>query len=91
MSDEEIPADFKRDFEALCTDDAPIEIVSTRFRLWCLMSAVQLASRHPQAMHTVPMQTAVEMARVIQSMLSTTPALARIAEQGWDLSDTMKP
>ncbi len=34
-----------------------------------------------------PMQTAVEMARAIQAMLSTTPALARIAEQGWDLSD----
>jgi hypothetical protein len=84
LSTDDIPADFLRDFEALCTDNAPVEIVSTRYRLWCLMSAVQLASRHPGAMQTKPLQTAVEMARAIQGIVATTPALARIAEQGWD-------
>jgi hypothetical protein len=81
---EEIPADFMYELEALVADDTPVEIVSTRWRLWCLMSAVQLASRHPYAMQTAPMQVAVAMARAIQGMVATTPALARIAEQGWD-------
>jgi hypothetical protein len=84
MSTDDIPSDFMRDFEALVADEHPVEIISTRYRLWCLMSAVQLASRHPKAMQSLPMQTAVEMARAIQAQLSTTPALARIAEQGWD-------
>ncbi len=81
---DEIPTDFVRDFTALCHDERPVEIASTRYRLWCLFAAVQLASRHPNAMQTRPMQTAVEVARSIQALLSTTPALARIAEQGWD-------
>jgi hypothetical protein len=84
MSTDDIPADFVRELEALVTDDTPVAVQSTRWRLWCLMSAVQLASRHPTAMQSAPMQVAVTMARTIQHLVATTPALARVAEQGWD-------
>jgi hypothetical protein len=56
---------------------------ATRYDLWCLMSAVQLASRHPTAMQSNAMHLAVDLARQIQSMIATTPALKRIAEMGW--------
>lgn len=91
MSADEVPADFMRDFAALCADETPVEIISTRYRIWCLLAAVQLAARHPNALQSRPLQTAIEVARALQATLSTTPALARIAEQGWDLSDGARP
>lgn len=79
-----VPDDFARDFRVLARDPAVLPVESTRLRLWCLLTAVQLASRHPDAMRTEPMRIAVEMARRIQALVATTPALERIAELGWD-------
>ena len=84
---DDVPADFVRDFGDLMVDPSPVEINTTRYRLWCLMAAVQLAARHPEAAKTMPIRTAIEMARNLQAVLSTTPALAQVAERGWDLAD----
>jgi hypothetical protein len=81
---EEIPADFQRDFAALWADETPIPLVLKPLQLWGLMCAVQLASKHPSARQTQPIAIAVEVARAIQDAIATTPALARIAEQGWE-------
>ncbi len=81
---EGVPDDFSREFEAMYNDPTVLHVASNRFRLWCLMSAVQLASRHPEGAQTTPMKVAVQMARRIQTLIATTPALARVAEQGWD-------
>jgi hypothetical protein len=84
---DDIPADFVRDFGALMEDETTVEVHFTRYAMWCLMSAVQLAARHPEAIKMDAIRTAVELARNLQDCLSRTPALARIAEQGWDVSD----
>jgi hypothetical protein len=81
---EQVPDDFRQEFEAMYRDPAILPLESSRYRLWCLMGAVQLASRHPEAMQGETMRVAVQMARRIQHLIATTPALARVAEQGWD-------
>ena len=84
MMHEDVPEDFARELKAMYEDPTILPVESSRWRLWCLMSAVQLASRHPEAIQTVPIQVAVEMALRIQEMVATTPALKRVAEQGWN-------
>jgi hypothetical protein len=81
---DEVPDDFAREFEALYLDETILPFHTTAFRAWCMMAAIQLASRHPEAMKGPTLKVAVEMARHIQSVIATTPALARVAEQGWD-------
>jgi hypothetical protein len=68
-----VPDDFAREFEAMFNDETVLPFATTAWRAWCLMTAVQLASRHPAAMKAVPIQVAVDMARQIQSLIATTP------------------
>lgn len=52
---------------------------------WCLMAQIQLACRHPS--NEGPSRAIAEsIARDIQLVLATTPALAAVAEHGWDAS-----
>ena len=81
---DDLREDFVREFKVLAEDGTLVPLTTTAYRAWCLLSAVQLASRHPEAMATAPMQVAVEMARHIQTLIATTPALKRVAEMGWD-------
>jgi hypothetical protein len=82
-----VPEDFRRDFTALVLDKSTTDVPLTRYAMWSLMAAVQLASRHPAASESPPLRDAAGLARLLQKRLATTPALARVAEQGWDLSD----
>jgi hypothetical protein len=66
-----VPEDFARDFADLYNNPETVELV-------------QLASRHPGAIKTQPIKTAILMARNLQRLLATTPALQRVAEDGWD-------
>jgi len=79
-----VPDDFAREFQALYLDNTRVPLTMDRYTWWCLMSAVQLASRHPKAAKTAPIRNAVEVARQIQLIVTTTPALRQVAEQGWD-------
>ncbi len=79
---DDLREDFVREFKVLAEDGTLVPLTTTAY-LSVLLSAVQLASRHPEAMATAPMQVAVEMARHIQTLLiATTPALKRVAEMG---------
>ena len=50
---------------------------------WCLMAALQLACRHPH--WSGPSRSVAEqIARSLQSRLAVTPALAAVAERGWN-------
>ena len=83
-----LPAGFLEELKALREDDSPLVLTVTRWHLWCLLSAVQLASRHPQGRESEIIQTAMAIARDCQAEAAPTAVLASIAEQGWwDLSD----
>jgi hypothetical protein len=75
--------EFMRELAALRDDETPLYMEVTRWQLWCLMSAVQLASRHPQGRESEIIQTAMAIAREIQPMAAPSAVLAQIAEQGW--------
>lgn len=76
-------AQFVADFKALHDDRQPIQLRLSKFQAWCLMAAVQLASKHPEGARTIPIQAATMIARDLQDQIASTPTLARIAEQGW--------
>jgi hypothetical protein len=87
LTEDDVPEDFKRDFRAVLNEKSTTPVAMTRYAMWCLMCAVQLATRHPAAANSPPLMNAARIARTLQKVLSTTPALARVAEMGWDLSD----
>ena len=82
-ANEPMTEEFVRDFEALFKDPSPVTLKISKYQAWCLMAAVQLASRHPEGRTTAPVQAATMIARDLQSQISNTPTLARIAELGW--------
>jgi hypothetical protein len=86
MMDDDIPPHLIEELTALREDETPVVVHLTRWHLWCLMSTVQLASRHPAAAETLPIQIAVEVARQIQPIAAPTPALAEVAAMGWDMT-----
>jgi hypothetical protein len=78
-----VPNDFAKDFRALL--DAPsIELHIPPTVAWQIMSVLQLALRHPNLRSGPVRTTAEEFARALQERVSTTPALRRVAEQGWE-------
>lgn len=75
-------AQFAEDF-AERLPDLTVEFVLTGVEAWALLSAIQLATRHPR--FTGPTaQIAAKIARGVESQLAVTPALAAIAAAGWD-------
>jgi hypothetical protein len=84
MSEEiEMTEAFVRDFKALHDDPQHIELRLSKFQAWCLLAAIQLASKHPEGGRTVPLQVSRMIARDLQEAVSQTPTLRRIAELGW--------
>ena len=73
-----------RDLASMVNDPTTVSLNATRWRAWALMSAVQLASRHPDAGGSQTIRAAVDVARNLQSLVATTPALERVAAAGWD-------
>jgi len=63
------------------------EAVDIRLRpldAYALLSAVQLASRHPHAADSPTIKIAVRAARKLQKRIPMTPAITAVAEKGWD-------
>lgn len=84
MSAIEPDAEFIREFTALCQDRQPILLEITKYQAWCLLSAVQLAAKHPAGSETSPVQEAVYIVRGLQDAVAATPRLAAIARAGWE-------
>lgn len=80
---DELTLEFVTDFKALFDDRQPLALNLSKYQAWCLMAAIQLASKHPEGARTEPMKAAVMIARSIQESIALTPTLARVAELGW--------
>jgi hypothetical protein len=78
------PDNFGPEFEALYRDETPYPVHSTRYGWWCLVSAVQLASRHEAARNSPVLKAAIEFAEQLGKHIATTPALAQVMAGGWD-------
>jgi hypothetical protein len=50
---------------------------------WALLGQIQLACRHPMNLGPTR-QIAEQIARQLQAAVATTPALAAVAEMGWN-------
>lgn len=83
MSTNGVPDDFRRDFAAMFENEEPITLVMSQPAAWMLMSALQLALRHPHFPAKIRPTVEVQ-ARWLQGQCATTPALADVAEKGWD-------
>ena len=82
MSLKQLLSEFKRDFEVLPESD-PVEMVVNPLACWCVMSAIQLACRHPE-FDGPTREVAEGFARKLQERVAVTPALQRVAAMGWD-------
>lgn len=80
-SPETLQAAFNAEFGDIV--DVPIVLKMSSYRAWAIMAALQLALRHPQFDGPIADQ-ARDTARQLQNLLATTPALATVAERGWD-------
>ena len=81
--------EFLRELKSLEDSGAALPFLLTPGEAWCLLSALQLALRHPQFQpdgdpHHIAADWAYKFARHIQDRLCILPALAQIAEMGWD-------
>ena len=74
--------EFRRDFEQHLATAPPVEGLIQPGRAWLVMAALQLALRHPEFPDS--MRGPVEaFARQLQAIVSVTPTLTALAEQGW--------
>lgn len=81
MASEELGELFKDDFAGMHEKTHAMEC--SCLDLWCLLSAVQLACRHPE--FTGPTREIAEaLARVIFDEMDITPAMREVARRGWD-------
>lgn len=87
-ADEPLDPQFVAEFKALFDDPQPLDIQISKFQAWCLMAAVQLAAKHPQAMEYSAMVEACAIARVLQGTIAKTPRLISVAKKGWGDSGT---
>lgn len=64
-------------------DPQAVQVQVSKFQLWCLLSAVQLACRHPK--YTGPSRPIVEQtARAMaEPLLANDPELRLLWEMGW--------
>lgn len=82
MDNKQLEQEFMREFRDL--DKQPdVTIIVSRRDLWCVMSSVQLACRHPR--FTGPTRKRAEkVARLFQTLIANKGALSIVAERGWD-------
>src|SRR4030095_8955045 len=78
----ETQAQFRRDFEAHLAPAAPVEGLITPLHAWFVMSALQLALRHPTFPEAIR-PVVGDFARQLQAIVSLAHTLAAVAEAGW--------
>ncbi len=72
---------FSRDFHAL--DGKFVFLELTAHEAWALLSQIQLAGKCPLNRGPAA-RIAAKVGREIQELVASTPALAEVAEAGWD-------
>lgn len=79
----EVPPQFTRAIDRLMSDQQPLTVQMSRFQAWCLVGAVQLATRHPQFTGLTRL-IAESVAREISAALSANDTdLRQLALMGW--------
>lgn len=88
MNEHQLEKQFARELHALNTDPQPIVLEITKLDALALLSAVQLASRHPEGSQNWTVQNAMRLVRAMQPAVAPDPssALAEIIKRGWDSS-----
>lgn len=83
MNPENIPDNFLHAVERLANNQNPFTVQMSPYQAWCLVGAVQLATRHPG--FTGPSRlTAESVAREISAALTANdPDLRQLAVMGW--------
>lgn len=74
---------FQEEYLVLFRSGEGIRIEATPATWWCMMSAVQLACRHPD-FDGPTRHIAEQAARQIQRLIAPSGALAIVAERGWN-------
>lgn len=72
------------DLEMMFTSATTVTIEMGWDQAWALLCAAQLASRHPGYPTSAVLHIATTSARQIQEKIAVTPALAELAQAGWD-------
>lgn len=65
----------------------PVTIEANALACFCVITSIQLASRHPEAKDNLPIYIAIQFAKGIQEQLKELPggqAIFDILENGWD-------
>jgi len=76
--------DFEADFAQINELAEPLTLMFCPLDMWCLVAAIQLASRHPEFQGPIR-QIVVDIAKILQARLSVTPALRALLEAGWEV------
>jgi hypothetical protein len=80
MTTEKLGKLFKEDFSGMYEKTHAMEC--SCLDLWCLLSAVQLACRHPEFKGPTR-EIAEALAREIFDEMDITPAIREVARRGW--------
>ena len=80
---------FKAEFKQLALSKTVIRLELTPMEAWSVLSAVQLASRHPDA-EGLTIGYASYVALRLQEQVATTPALRTVATLGWGRAHNRK-
>ena len=86
-SEEQLKEQFVAELRALEESGAGLPFLLSPAEAWYLLAAVQLVLRHPGMQHGRNANTAEWLhafGRNIQERLCQSPAMAQIAEMGWD-------
>jgi hypothetical protein len=83
MDDAKLERAFRREFRTMCGREDRMLVAATPLQLWSVLSAVQLACRHP-GFNGPTRKIVEEVARRIQNLVASDGALAVIAERGWN-------
>ena len=70
--------------ELMATADDQITVALTKIEAWTIMCEIQVALRHPKNQDTMIAQMVKSVAINLQSQVSDSPALAQMAEMGWN-------
>ena len=82
MSNKEFPLEqFAVEFAKI--KQQPVILQLGGWEAWALLGQIQLACRHPEN-NGPTRQVAEQIARQLQAAVATTPALAAMAEMGWN-------
>lgn len=77
-------AEFTKAFHEKVASGFKVQLTLDFRCCWALLSAIQLAFRHPNAKDTIVLKWAVEVARKIQDEMQLEGALLAVADHGWE-------